>query len=271
MGRTPLMSWSSFKSLVEACSSSAPEMAAKLPVAGLSARRGHLRVHEHVVDEPLHAVGRQRLEVLAGRQPPRLPLHVGQGAHEQHAAPRGADGLDDAGDEQVRDDGGEQRPRAQHDEVGLADGLKRRLVRARRPAVLGGEPHLRKRRLGMAGHGLTVQNAPVLGLGRQHHVVQRRGIHVPLGVHQLLADGDGLGKRPRRIFQRGQKEVAQSMVAGHGEAVLERPHKRVGGILRKGHEALADVAGRCDVGLLAQNTGAAAVVGHGHDGARLHA
>ena len=123
----------------------------------------------------------------------------------------------------------------------------------------------------MAGHGLTVQNAPVLGLGRQHHVVQRRGIHVPLGVHQLLADGDGLGKRPRRIFQRGQKEVAQSMVAGHGEAVLERPHKRVGGILRKGHEALADVAGRRDVGLLAQNTGAAAVVGHGHDGARLHA
>lgn len=39
MGRTPLMSWSSFKSLVEACSNSAPEMAAKLPVAGLSARK----------------------------------------------------------------------------------------------------------------------------------------------------------------------------------------------------------------------------------------
>ena len=49
---------------------------------------------------------------------------------------------------------------------------------------------------------------------------------MPLGVHQLLADGDGLGKRPRRIFQRGQKEVAQSMVAGHDEPVLEDVYKR---------------------------------------------
>ncbi len=42
------------------------------------------------------------------------------------------------------------------------------------------------------------------------------------------------------------------MVAGHGEAVLSARTSGSAGILRKGHEALADVAGRRDVGLPAQ-------------------
>ena len=79
------------------------------------------------------------------------------------------------------------------------------------------------------------------------------------------------GNDPVASSSAARQEVAQSVVTGHGEPVLERPHKRVGGILREGHEALADVAGRRDVGLLAQNAGAAAIIGHGHDGARLHA
>ena len=124
----------------------------------------------------------------------------------------------------------------------------------------------------MAGHGLTVQNAPVLGAGpTTPRGPSVEGYTCPWASTSFSQMAMASGNDPVGIFQRGQKEVAQSMVAGHGEAVLERPHKRVGGILRKGHEALADVAGRRDVGLLAQDAGAAAVVGHGHDGARLHA
>ncbi len=63
------------------------------------------------------------LEVLAGRQP-----HACRPGRTRIARGPRPDGPG-TGDEQVLDDGGEQRPRAQHDEVGLADGLKRRLVR----------------------------------------------------------------------------------------------------------------------------------------------
>lgn len=66
---------------------------------------------------------------------------------------------------------------------------------------------------------------------------------MPLGVHQPLTDGDGLGERPGGVFQRGEQEVPQRVVAGHGEAVFERPHERVGGVLREDDEALADIAG----------------------------
>ena len=233
--------------------------------------QGHLRVHEHVVDEPLHAVGRQGLEVLPGREPPGLPLHVGQGADEQHAPAALADGLHDARDQQVRDDGGEQRAGPEHDEVGLADGLAGRLVGARRPAVLGGEPYRLQGRTRMAGHSLAVEHAPILGTGRQHHMIQGGGVHVPLGVHEPLADGDGLGERPAGIFQSREQKIAQGVVAGHGEAVLQRPHQRIGRVLGEGHKALADVAGGRGVGLFPQHAGASAVIGHGHHRTRLHA
>ena len=89
---------------------------------------------------------------------------------------------------------------------------------------------------------------------------------MPLGVHQPLADGDGLEERPGGVFQRGEQEVPQRVVAGHGEAIFERPHERVGGVLREGDEALADVAGGRGVGLFAQHAGAAAADDHGAQG-----
>ena len=48
---------------------------------------GKRAMHEHIVKQPAHTVGQQRLNVLARRKAPCLALHVGQGAHEQGCTP----------------------------------------------------------------------------------------------------------------------------------------------------------------------------------------
>ena len=92
---------------------------------------------------------------------------------------------------------------------------------------------------------------------------------MPPRIQQPLADGDGLGKRPGRILERRQHEVAQRVVASEREAVLERLGQRVVRVRSHCGDALAHVARRRDVGFLAQDAGGAAVVGHGDDGARI--
>ena len=121
----------------------------------------------------------------------------------------------------------------------------------------------------MAGHGLPLEGAAVARASRERHAIERGGIHVPPRIQQPLADGDGLGKRPGRILERRQHEVAQRVVASEREAVLERLGQRVVRVRSHCGDALAHVARRRDVGFLAQDAGGAAVVGHGDDGARI--
>ena len=127
------------------------------------------------------------------------------------------------------------------------------------------------RRVRMAGHGLPLEGAAVARASRERHAIERGGIHVPPRIQQPLADGDGLGKRPGRILERRQHEVAQRVVASEREAVLERLGQRVVRVRSHCGDALAHVARRRDVGFLAQDAGGAAVVGHGDDGARIQA
>ena len=224
-------------------------------------------MHQHVIQQPARAVVHERLHVLARGETPGLPLHVGKRAHEQRGTLRRADRIHHAGHEQVRDDGREQRARAQNDEVGLADSLERRLVGHH--LVRGAQAHPLERRARMAGHGLPLEGAAVARASRERHAIERGGIHVPPRIQQPLADGDGLGKRPGRILERRQHEVAQRVVASEREAVLERVGQRVVRVRSHCGDALAHVARRRDVGFLAQDAGGAAVVGHGDDGARI--
>ena len=83
---------------------------------------------QHEVKKPRKAVLLKRLEMLVGVQTPRLALHVGKRAHEQHLALRFTNGVDDARNKQVRDVGRVQRARTQHDPIGLTDCLESRLI-----------------------------------------------------------------------------------------------------------------------------------------------
>ena len=90
-------------------------------------------------------------------------------------------------------------------------------------------------------------------------------------VEHALAHGNGLGERPARILERDQHQVSERMVVRDGETVLERTGERVFRVGRHREDAFAHVARGRHVRFLAQKAGRAAVVGHGHHGARFHA
>ena len=221
-------------------------------------------VDEHRVEMSLEPVGEQRVDVLLGVQPPRLPLHVGHGADVNLGGLRAFEGVEDAGHQQVRDHRGEQGPRAEHHDVRVEDRLHRRAV-GLGPA--GGEPHAREGARARSQRRLAAELQAVPGGAAQHHVVERRGKHPPVAAEHAVAQGDRLDERARLLRQGGDEQVAERVVVAEAESVLEGPGKGALGVVGHGHEALPDVARRIEAHLLAQQPGRPPVVGHGDDGA----
>ena len=228
-------------------------------------RRGAM--DEHVVDKPLHAVRRQGAIVVDGAHAPRLALHVGDRADEDRRGRRRTYSVDDAGNEQVRDDGGVQGSGAQHDEIGLFDRAKRRKVGLDRS--FGAKRHAPQRARRGAGLRLSRERVAVARHGREHDGVERRGKHVAARLEDPLADLDRARKRPRGVFEGCEHEIAEGMVAGEREPVFERARQRIVVVARHRDEALADVARRKRTRLFANDAGRAAVIGHRNDGRHL--
>ena len=226
-------------------------------------------MHEHVIEKAAHAVVEQRLDVLAGAQMERLALYVGQTADEHRRALRFADCLDNARHKQVRDDGREQRAGAEHDKVSRADGIERWSVGFDR--ALASKNDARERDIGMACDRLALEQFAAARLRSERDVGQRRRVHMPPRVEHMLAHGNGLGERPARVLERDQHQVPEGMVVRDRETVLERAGERVFRVGRHRKDAFAHVARGRHVRLLSQKAGRAAVVSHGHHGARFHA
>ena len=86
-----------------------------------------------------------------------------------------------------------------------------------------------------------------------------------MAAQHLAAQLDRLAERTGLGRKRGKQEIAQRVVVGKGETVLESAGQRTRRVGRHGHEALADVAGGHHAHLLADDARGAAVVGHGND------
>jgi hypothetical protein len=81
----------------------------------------------------------------------------------------------------------------------------------------------------------------------------------------------GLGKVAGNGGQRGQKEIAETVAVQAGasmKAVLKQAREQRF-IFREGGDAVANVAGRQNIELLAQAPAGAAIVGDGHHRAKL--
>ena len=81
------------------------------------------------------------------------------------------DGIHHARDQQVRDDGREQAPRPEHDQVGIADGIERRPVCL--DLALTAQLHVCKRRTRMTGNRLALDIAPIARARYQRHAIER--------------------------------------------------------------------------------------------------
>ena len=84
------------------------------------------------------------------------------------------------------------------------------------------------------------------------------------GMEQVLADLYCLGEGIRRVLQRGEQKVSQSVVVCELETVLEGLGHGVIGVCGEGGKALAHIARRRGAGFLAQDAGRSPIVGHGH-------
>ncbi len=180
-----------------------------------------------------------------------------------------ADGVDDAGHQQIRNNGSEQAARAEDNEVGGADGFERGLVGDDFDGAA--KLHVGERAAGMACNSLAFDIAAIASARDEGDRIERGGIYVTAGVQQPLANGDGLGKRPCRLLKRGEHEVAERVVVGEGEAGLECARERVLRVRRHGTDAFADISRRGYVGLVAQNARRSAVVCHGDHSGGLRA
>ena len=123
----------------------------------------------------------------------------------------------------------------------------------------------------MARDRLALEQLTTARLRSERDVGQRRGVHMSPRVEHALAHGNGLGERPARILERNQHQIPEGMVVRNGETVLECAGERVFRVARHREDAFAHVARGRHVRFLAQKAGRAAVVGHGHHGARFHA
>jgi hypothetical protein len=157
-----------------------------------------------------------------------------------------------------------ETPGTDHDQIRRQDGLhhpgSRRCVLRLNPDLTNPDPDRCDR--GLAAHRRTV-------------VEHRLELHVVHGGRQDLSDDaqhparrlDRLEKAPRLFGQRRQDQVAEGVtvqLVGCRVPVLEDAGQQVF-LLRQGDETVPDVPGRGDSQRLAKPSGAAAVVGHGHD------
>ena len=122
----------------------------------------------------------------------------------------------------------------------------------------------------MTRNRLALEQLPAARLRSKRDVGQRRGVHMSPRVEHVLAHRDCLGERSARILERDQHQVSKRMIVRNGEAIFERASERVFRVGRHREDTLAHVAWGRHVRLLAQKTSRAAVVCHGHHGARLH-
>ena len=182
--------------------------------------------------------------------------------------------LADLADQQVGQDAGVQTARSQHHQVGRHDGLHHlRRGRAGRRTIHGGERDARNA-LALAGDLRLAGGAGAIGkLGMQHQRLGCRRQDLPLHLHPARQQGQRLRDRPPHLLKPGNQQVADG-VAGEEvvlgvEAVLEQVQQHGVGT-RQRADAVADVAGRHHVDVIADDAAAAAVIGHGHDGRDGH-
>ncbi len=136
-------------------------------------------------------------------------------------------------------------------------------------APLAAQPHALERRARMAGDGLALQLAAVARARHQRHAVERGGIHVPLRVEQPLADAYGLGERPEASSSAESMRLPSVWLRANEKRYLNARVSGSFGSAAKAAMHLRTSPGGVTFGLLAQDAGGPAVVGHGHHGARL--
>ena len=178
------------------------------------------------------------------------------------------DRLADAGDEKVRNDARIKTAGAEHDEIGLPDGVK---TGGQRRWMLRREicPHDAPREIFFVFGDLRFarDGHAVVKIGEELHVLVRDRQHAPGDGEHLAHARDGFVERVAHAVERGEKEIAEALAAQRavlkpiGEQGL---HRRLG--VCKRLQTVADVAGREHTELLPEHAAAAAVVHHGDDG-----
>ena len=179
-----------------------------------------------------------------------------------------ADGLADAVNEEVRNDAGIEASGANDNNVRLQNGVDAVLKRLR---MLRHKTHLTDAAVidlfRVEDFALAERARAVVEFGLQIDVLvghrqdsSRNGENVPHPLHSLVK-GTGNAVHSR-------KEEVSEALTGQGafrKAVIEQ---LLHGWLRVGqrHNAVADIAGRQHPEILPEHSGAAAVVGDGHDG-----
>jgi len=179
------------------------------------------------------------------------------------------DGAGDFRDQQVRENAGVERAGTEEDQIGLLDGFDGPGERTH--AARGKLDFLDRRAAAGGDAGLAVNNAAVFERGNEVHVRKRRWKNAAANGEHFAADADGFGEIAGDVGERGEEKIAEIVAdeaAAGMEAVLKQAAEE-GFIFRKGHHAVADVAGREEAVLPAQAAGAAAVIGDRDDGGEI--
>ena len=136
---------------------------------------------------------------------------------------------------------------------------------------LGREPDAPRQALGGGDRALAAHLPAALELRVQHDVVERGGQHAAAHLEHVRGLLHGALEVAGHLGERGHEQVAEAVAlqaAVVGEAVLEElAHQRL--VVGERDQAVAQVAGRRHAHVAAQQPGAAAVVGHRHDGGEV--
>ena len=225
--------------------------------------------HDHGVDDARPDVLHEPVDVQRDVVADRLVALLEQVGHVHAARRRGQHRGAQLGHQQRRQRRGEQRARAEHQQVGALHGLHGLRQRRRRLGLQAQAAHV----AAVAGdRGLAGHDAPVLHLRHQGGRRGGRRQHLAGDGQHAGAERDGGVERPDDLRQRGQEQVAEGVA---GDLALREPVLEDGGqqglVLGQGHQAVADVARRRQVEVAAQAAGGAAVVGQRDDGHGLDA
>ena len=170
--------------------------------------------------------------------------------------------------QQIGDERGVKRAGTDGDEVGALDGFQR--LRQRRGVgwiehQLGDAPAAGGD-VGFAAHERAVVHAR-----HQRGIGRGDGVDAATGGENLRRQLDGVGKVAGNLGERGDKEVAEVVSlerVAAAEAMGEEPGQQIFFLAERDH-AVAQVAGRQHVEVLAQAAGGAAVVGDGDHGGEV--
>jgi hypothetical protein len=177
-------------------------------------------------------------------------------------------GVGNLRDEEIGNDAGVERARAEKDQIGFLDGFE---GFGKRANITGRERELADGNAAGGDAGFAVNDAATFERGDEMDVGNRGRKDAPANGEDLAADAHGFGEISGNMSERGEKKIAEIMAAQAAaslKAILKEASEE-GFVLGQGDHAIANIAGRKDAVFAAQPAGAAAVIGYGDDGGEI--